>query len=319
MYGITDMLLEPREEIIALVKNNGAEYHGDLTKKVTHLIASTAGGKKYEHARRWDIKTVGPEWLFDSIERGMVLDDSLYSPTLAPEDRGKGAWTRLPNESVAAGKRKRGEEKAAEIAQGKRKLRRTMSAKLGSQHETMWADIAAAGSGRARQEEWHAQEEPDSVLGDLGAQNANLTPNPTIEPVRRRSTVGAAVSTSTQNGRLFGGALVYIHGFPPPKAAILSTHLESHGAQVCTAPAALLVDEDIGNGFMVVPHDAPEAKLHPIPTLATRLQRVTEWWVESCLATKVMVHPDQYPLCRPFAKLRIDGMRVSSHKNRGTY
>lgn len=234
----------------------------------------------------------------------MVLDESLYSPTLAPGDRGRGAWNRVLTASAATVKRKREEDKAAEVTQGKRKLRRTMSAKLGSQHETMWADIAAAGSGNARQGEWQAQGEQDSLLGDVGAQNADATPDPTIEPTRRRSDM----STTTQNTSLFGGALIYIHGFPPTKTAILSTHLESHGAQVCSAPAALLAVEHVERGFIVIPHDVPRVELPRIPESAQTLQCVTEWWVESCLATKKMVHPDQHPLCRPFKKLHIDGV-----------
>lgn len=124
----------------SLTETNGANYHGDLTKVVTHLIAAAPVGKKYDHARRWGIKIVSIEWLDQSLERGMVLDESLYDPTIAPENRGRNAWNKQALEIITQGKRLREENSKEVVLQNKRKIRRTMSARLGSQQGSMWAD-----------------------------------------------------------------------------------------------------------------------------------------------------------------------------------
>jgi DNA replication regulator DPB11 len=312
---VTGFENQKREEIIAFVNQHGAEYHGDLTKKCTHLIAAVTRGSKYDHARKWGITIVGQEWLVDSVERGMILDEKLYDPTLAPEERGRDAWRQQTVETVKLGKRQREVEKAAEAASNKRKLRRTMSAKLGDQHGAIWADIASAtasaGSAKAPQEEWPAQEQ-DSVLENIDLRDgADTTPDPTIEPLRKPvalTDVSNLLNPTTQSRGLFGGSLVYVHGFNTTKEHILTDHLESHGARVGTRPDQLTELEDVENGFLVVPHDVAENQIPPIPSRAVKLQRVTEWWVESCIMRKSLVDPALNPLCRPFAQLAIEGM-----------
>jgi hypothetical protein len=128
------------------VDANGGEYHGDLTKSVTHLIAATPSGKKYEHALNWRMKIVSIEWLKQSLNRGMVLDEVLYNPTMPLEERGKGAWERiLPTPaSPALGKRTRDAGPSQALNPFRRKLRRSASTKMGSQSEALWAGITAA-------------------------------------------------------------------------------------------------------------------------------------------------------------------------------
>ena len=166
-----------------------AEGAADLTRAVTHLIAATASGKKYTYARSWGLKIVGYEWVQDTMERGMVLDEGLYDVVLAPQDRGRNAWNKRADEAVKLGKRQREEEKQPEPA-ARRKMRRTMSSKLESQQDSIWADIASAGSGQqkqAQQDDWQAPE-VDSVLGVLPRNHGqNGSPDPTIEPSRRAS------------------------------------------------------------------------------------------------------------------------------------
>lgn len=135
--------VDERNRISETVLGNGAFYHGDLTKAVTHLIAKTPKGKKYEYAGTWGIKIVGVEWFRDSIERGMVLDEKLYHPAMPVEERGLGAVT-IKNEAFPQpGKRRRVEERDPFANYKKRKLRRTASAKLESQNDNMWADMGA--------------------------------------------------------------------------------------------------------------------------------------------------------------------------------
>jgi DNA replication regulator DPB11 len=127
------------------VSQNGAEYHGDLTKIVTHLIVANPSGKKYEHALNWRMKTVSLEWFEQSLERGMVLDESRYNPTLPAEERGKGAWDRIQARTPVIGKRTRDIEQAQATNPLKRKLRRSASTKFGTQSDALWAGITSAG------------------------------------------------------------------------------------------------------------------------------------------------------------------------------
>jgi DNA replication regulator DPB11 len=302
------LIVNQRDHIRTLADTNGANYHGDLTKAVTHLIAAAPTGKKYEHARRWGIKVVSIEWLDDSLERGMVLEEALYDPTMAPEERGRNAWNRQALKVITQGKRQREENPTEVVSQHKRKIRRTMSARLGSQQGSMWAEMASAGSAQVGQDEWQPVEF-DSVPGaiplDVESASAEVTPNPTIEPLKTRIVLPEPTDDSQIRG-VFRGNLVYVHGFTEAKLDILRTHLESHGARICVSPADLL-EEDLENGYLLIPHDVPENNLPPIPELAQRLQQVTEWWVESCLASKTLVNPVEEPLCRPFSNLAIEG------------
>jgi DNA replication regulator DPB11 len=135
------------------VGQNGAEYHGDLTKAVTHLIAAHPSGKKYEHAVNWKMNIVSLEWFEQSLQRGMVLDESRYNPTLPAEQRGKGAWDRIQARTPVIGKRIRDVDQAQAVNPLKRKLRRSASTKFGTQSDALWAGITSAGFTPDRNEE----------------------------------------------------------------------------------------------------------------------------------------------------------------------
>ena len=122
------------------VSANGGEYRGDLTKEVTHLIAYTAEGKKYQYATQWEVKVVGLRWLEDSLDRRMILEENLYHPTIPKDKQGAGAWNRQATADVRFGKRAREAESLANVP---RKLRRTTSARLGSQSESLWGEIVS--------------------------------------------------------------------------------------------------------------------------------------------------------------------------------
>ncbi|KAI4630456.1 hypothetical protein J4E80_001391 [Alternaria sp. BMP 0032] len=154
---------DQRKTIQESVDANGAEYHGDLTKSVTHLIAAAPSGKKYEHALNWRMKIVSLEWLEQSLERGMVLDEALYNPTMPVEERGQGAWDRKMPASPAIGKRTRDAEPSQALNPFRRKLRRSASTKVGSQSDAFWAGITAPSFERPIDEdEW--TEEITSIL-----------------------------------------------------------------------------------------------------------------------------------------------------------
>lgn len=139
-----------RTQLQEVIQSNGGSYKGDLTKAVTHLIAKTAEGKKYQYAQQWQITTVSLKWLKDSLDRGLILDESLYHPTMSEDEQGKGAWNRKVADESHLGKRFR-EPDATTSAP--RKLRRTASARLGSQSDAMWGDIVGGESSNTETEE----------------------------------------------------------------------------------------------------------------------------------------------------------------------
>lgn len=214
--------VEQRQRLAEDVAQNGADYHGDLTRSVTHLIVAKAQGKKYDYARQWGIKCVSIEWFEDSIRRGLVLDETLYNPRLSKDERGKGAF--VGDMSVANAPIKRAGEALGDNP--KRKLRRTASAKLSSQNQSLWADITAGSVENKRHSVGH--------WDDL--QVKTISPGPTTNPEtastglgtsmlgpKKRSTVPAQDVPHTGHSRpvegIFQGRIVYMHGFEDAKVS----------------------------------------------------------------------------------------------------
>jgi hypothetical protein len=111
-----------------LVNACGAKHTADFMPSNTHLICKFAEGKKYEKALEWckkyDIKVVNPQWLYDVIHTWTCVDTSLDKYTVkdtlrrkfmlsectpAQRDEFYGTILRL------GGKRKRGRKKVKEI------------------------------------------------------------------------------------------------------------------------------------------------------------------------------------------------------------
>ena len=180
--------LQQRSDIQEAVNSNGGQYHGDLTKQVSHLIAAVPSGKKYEYAGQWGIKIVAIEWLHHSLRRGMALDETLYSPTMRPEERGVGAMTTLhrTGSSTSLGKRKAGERPPGPSGvEGKRKLRRTASSKIESQNSGIWDDMGTAKDVQAHagaewedgmKMNWHRRTDSGIGEGLNEAQDGNIPP-----------------------------------------------------------------------------------------------------------------------------------------------
>ena len=132
-----------RAQLQETIEQNGGHYHGDLTRSVTHLIAATTEGKKYAYAQQWGIVTVSCKWLEDSLERGLSLEESRYHPTTPLDKQGIGAWNRGSRTQSLLAKRPRETAAGDDVP---RKLRRTHSARLNSQSDSMWDDIVGEGS-----------------------------------------------------------------------------------------------------------------------------------------------------------------------------
>ncbi|KAH7083838.1 hypothetical protein FB567DRAFT_446512 [Paraphoma chrysanthemicola] len=309
---------EQRRYIQETVDANGAEYHGDLTKAVTHLIAATPTGKKYEHAVNWRMKIVSLEWFQQSLDRGMVLEEALFDPRLPIEERGHGAWDRRQSSSPGLGKRVREEEPSQALNPFRRKLRRSASTKMGSQSEALWAGITAASLERPHDErdDWT---EDSIAKHDTPREHTPATrpenytnpeddappeADPAYDP---RQPLPAHTSTDTAVG-IFQGRIVFPHGFDDEKTHILRQHLQDHGANVPRSPELnTFSPDDLRRGFLVVPHDAV-VDLSSLPERAgSLLSLVTNWWVERCLYGKCLVNPADDVLSRPFDNHSIGG------------
>jgi DNA replication regulator DPB11 len=283
-----------RQQIIEQVLDNGGEYHGDLTKSVTHLIVNKPEGAKYKHAKAWGLKLVSVEWLQDSAERGMILDETLFNPEWPVEKRGKDAWNRRRS---SLGKRTR-DDNLTQLDEGKRKLRRTASTKLSSQNERIWGDIVgskfeiqAANSG-----EWEENKTVITVEKSTHQQEMSTDAQTGFPPDSNSLSYKTALSLSEGT---FSGCHFYIYGFDRRKTQLLEGHLLSHEAEISNI-FDNLITRQTQNSYIVVSHLTPTSKLPEIPQSATHIQIVNEWWIERCIGAKSLVDPRSYTLGRPF-------------------
>jgi hypothetical protein len=74
-----------RVKIAHLTKLHGGVYLQDLTKQCTHLLAEVPQGRKYDYAIKWNIKVVKPQWFFDCLKYGGMIDESDY--LISPEEK----------------------------------------------------------------------------------------------------------------------------------------------------------------------------------------------------------------------------------------
>lgn len=199
-----------RKQLEDQVIANGGDFRGDLTKNVSHLIAYKPTGAKYNFAKSWGIRIVSVEWLEQSLERGMVLDESLYDPLIEVSERGKNSWNREAPTLAVSNKRPREEVGK----QGPRKLRRTASAR--SISENFWPDIVARGVEveDIKRSEWDEQPsvermepENDSNIRNTEATDNNVRP---LLQVKRPLSQG-----------LFHGKKFYLHGFDATKVPMV--------------------------------------------------------------------------------------------------
>lgn len=224
-----------RKELEVLINANGGEYRGNLTKDVTHLIAKVPSGNKYLYAGQWGVKIVAIEWLEQSLERGMILDEDLYNLLLPEDERGRDAWIRGSGSTSSLGKRARDAEVATS---NPRQLRRTASAKLSDQSVGLWTDIVG-GEVRVKQSranEWDDKQN-DSADGaaDVKAEGvfqasaryfAHMTHVNVVNVgqgnARPRSSTSSVAEVDAKpllpdKGGLFSDKLFLLHGFGEKK------------------------------------------------------------------------------------------------------
>lgn len=83
---VSGLALDLRESLKQLVEQHGATYHKDLTKSITHLLVTredlerfsgpeaAEGPLKVQYARKWNIPILPVDWIYKSIQAGMLLD-----------------------------------------------------------------------------------------------------------------------------------------------------------------------------------------------------------------------------------------------------
>ncbi|KAK3313698.1 hypothetical protein B0H66DRAFT_358203 [Apodospora peruviana] len=304
MTGFDDP--DVRQQIADKIEANGGTYTGDLTRRVTHLIVYKPEGRKYQAAKNWGIQTVSIEWVNDSVERGMILDEKCYDPILAPGERGVGAWNKNSTRRVSLGKRLR-DASAANPDEGRRKLRKTASMKLNTQRDNLWGDIL--------RKPQVAEPAPPGVVAVVPGQ-------PNASASNRQLPGGTGKSMDTQgikisslgppdDSAIFASCCFYIHGFSENKAEILANAIGSLGGLVCHSldEVTSTSGAQLAHRFLVVPQNsAPE--LHP--TLPDNVHIITEFYIERCLHKKYFFGPSEHVIGRPFAAFPIPGFEKLS-------
>ncbi|WYZ39741.1 hypothetical protein EsH8_IV_000082 [Colletotrichum jinshuiense] len=276
MTGFDDP--DQRTSIIEKITANGGAYTGDLTKRVSHLIVYKPEGKKYKAARAWNIRTVSLEWLDQSVERGMILDEQCFDPVLPAEEQGQGAWNRANPKRVALGKRSR----SGVVEGGQRKLRKTASMKLSSQRDTLWGDILGS---KPSAESPAPGDRADRIeVQDSGIHDRMVQPDP--------------------DAGIFSNCDFFMEGFESWKAKILAETITSLGGNVCGTFEQVVSNIDKAGSqrrFLVVPQESQPSTHFQIPPIhVDKMQIVTEFFIERCLHNKTLCDPDSHILGRPF-------------------
>lgn len=169
------------------------------------------------------------EWLEQSIERGMILDETLYHLSIPPGDRGRNAWVRRSISTTSLGKRTRG----VEIGQpNARKLRRTASARLSSQNIGLWSELVSAPVKEEKIAAGAWDEVPNKAL-DNGAVASEANPESigiaptadnTHQTLKRRfseANLESLLFKPQPNAGIFHGKRFVLHGFDERKVCYL--------------------------------------------------------------------------------------------------
>ncbi|KAM0249143.1 hypothetical protein ACHAQJ_009182 [Trichoderma viride] len=286
---------DQRDKIAETVKQNGGRFTGDLTRRCSHLIVNKPEGKKFTAAKSWGVHTVTLEWLNQSVERGMILEEAKFDPLLPPEEQGVGAWIKVDPKRSSLGKRARSAVLKGGPDEGARKLRKTASMKLSSQRNDLWGDIL----GRSASREYSfAHENPPK------AQAQGPAPTPTSEVPTQ-----PGYSLVEEDPGVFVNCTFVVHGFPQQRASILEQTIATLGGNIAASlqDAAVLSEptDPEHYRFLIVPQTS-QPDTHPkVPN--EHIHVVTEFYIENCLHNKRFFSPNEQVLGRPFPLFPIPG------------
>ncbi|KAL9101712.1 MAG: hypothetical protein Q9163_003055 [Psora crenata] len=301
---VTGYVDDYRKELERKITANGGEYKPNLTKEETHLVAKGPFGAKYDFAAKWGIKTVAVEWLDQSLERGMILEETLFHPLLPSEKRGVGACTRKTTTSL--GKRTYDKDEGPSRP---RKLKRAANAKLESQNNGLWNDIVmqAEEPEPVKKGEWAEGKGPTEAdtQGQTAINNAITDPGSRqdVESMARSLALGdVLVTNNTRKEDIFQGKMVSIHGFGEIKTSILEKHLVSRGAiTVDFAQLSLLTENaESDDRFLLIPHTMGTDEVPAMASGTLQPILVTDLWVERCLHRREYEAPSTSVTNTPF-------------------
>jgi hypothetical protein len=309
MTGFEDP--DQREQIINQIEANGGLYTGDLTKQVTHLIVFKPEGRKYHAAKNWGVATVSVEWVTHSVERGLILDESLFDPVLPPHERGVGAWNKQRARLSSLGKRLR--DTTAAQDEGKRKLRKVASIKLNNRRDNLWGDIL--GKPQAAEPAPAPAAVPQQATASLETLPRAQTTQPTqfTQPTqliggKAQDTQGSKLSSFgvPADSAVFASCCFYVHGFSAQKTEILVNTIASLGGLICHSleEAVSTSGAQLSHRFLIVPQTSPP-ETHP--RAPENLHVITEFYIERCLHKKYFFDPSQHTIGRPFSSFPIPG------------
>lgn len=271
------------------------------------MIVCRPEGKKYLAARNWGLHVVGLKWVYDCVERGMILDEKAYDPLLPEEELGHGAWNRRAsaNRRISLGKRQR--EAAAKQEQGRRKLRKTASMKLNSQRDNMWGEIL--GQPSADQSASHHAEEPTQPLPSDSLLRSNASISRVSESVDMGRSRSPFVGAQNRGDTTFDSCCLYAFGFPPQQTEVLVNTVSSLGGVVVGSLADITTPEGMIRRFVIVPQSADQKSL---PLLPNGVDLITECFIERCLHRKALLDPKDHVIGRPFSVFPIEGFEKLS-------
>lgn len=270
---------DQRDEIADKITSNGGRFTGDLTRKCTQLIVNKPEGKKFTAAKAWNIYTVTLDWLYQSVERGMILEEAKFDPLLPPQEQGVGAWVKKDPRRTSLGKRWRSAV-ANGPEDGVRKLRKTASMKLSSQRNNLWGDILGRSTSQGQ-------------LTEAPAQDAPLP-----EPTQRHDEDG-----------VFSNCVFAVHGFDLQRRKVLEetvVTLCGTVAPTLEAAASSSMHGDALHRFLIVPQSS-QPDTHPRIS-NDDVDIVTEFYIERCMHNKRFSPASDHVLGRPFPLFPIRGL-----------
>lgn len=247
-------------------------------------------------AKRWGLHIVALQWVQDSIDRGMILDEAFYDPLLPQEDIGKGAWTKRELRPKPRAKRQR--DPAASVHNARRKLRKTASMKLNSQRENMWGEILGQ-QPSADQTISCRTEEPTQPLPN----ESILRPPPESAPYAGNMTDSLA-APGPRDGDLFTSCHFCIFNFQADRVAVLAEYILSRGGRILEAFPTNAPQDTAIRRFAIVPQ---ESSPHTHPQFFDEVEVVTEFFIERCVHGKRLFRPQDHVFGRPFPVFPIEG------------
>ena len=294
------VIADERKDIEHKIEANGGQYKPNLTKEETHLIAKEPVGAKYDFAARWGIKTVAIEWLKQSLERRMILEEKAFHPGIPAEKRGVGAWIRKSSSTSSLGKRGREPEG---LPDQPRKLRRTISAKLEREHSGIWGDIASYEVKTVDTKERAWDDEGENASEDVKRREtlSNHEEKPAVrEPAI--SGVDMLLGNSRRKDEIFYNKSFALFGFEDRKASILEGHLRSKGGNIMEFDMLMNLKKDVEvkDFYLLIPHHLSPRQIPRRVDESLLSNMGTELWIERCILRKEFEDPAASITNKPF-------------------